>query len=237
MEKELAIRCPTFPSEIISGKLWLGPAPCRSDGEIFGDSETVGYLSGVGITHVVNCTPEMAFPTPDQLPLAGRFRVPVDDVDDASIEEWFDGAADYIQNAIINCSGRVYVHCETGKSRSAAIVLAYRVKYHGESLRVAYNETKKARDYIQPKHSFFSKLAARELEWNSTAAGSGTTSLLESPSFSPEDYALVYLQDHFQPYSWAGVTPEVVEEAFIDSEHNYDSAFDELIRRVQAAMF
>ena len=43
--------------------VWLGPAPCKEDGTTFGDSNTIANLKAAGITHIVNCTPNYAFPS------------------------------------------------------------------------------------------------------------------------------------------------------------------------------
>ena len=131
---------PNTPTEILPG-LWLGPAPVNEEGEAYDDSNHLADLKAAGVTHVVNCTPAVPFPTAEQLGLGGdvgQCRVGVKDEDAEPIEDYFEEATAFMQEAIEG-GGTVYVHCETGKSRSVTIVLAYRVKHCGETLRTAYD--------------------------------------------------------------------------------------------------
>eukprot|EP00930_Biecheleria_cincta_P049350 TRINITY_DN34564_c0_g1_i1.p1 TRINITY_DN34564_c0_g1~~TRINITY_DN34564_c0_g1_i1.p1 ORF type:complete len:221 (-),score=24.88 TRINITY_DN34564_c0_g1_i1:168-830(-) len=219
---------PNQPTEIILRELWLGPAPCQENGESFSDSDTLPSLLEIGITHIVNCTPTHAFPTVKQLHCNGhpvaQFRVPVPDEDNAPIQNYFDEASAFIEKALSG-GGRVYVHCETGKSRSAAIVLAFRVRCKGESLRAAYDDTKAKRDYIQPKPAFFKHIVSLERE------RTGST------SFSDAEYDLLYLQDQFAPFSWVqGISTEEVEIAYKDCGEDRQAAHGRLMQIVQAAM-
>ena len=125
----------------------------------------------------------------------------------------------------MKAGGKVYVHCETGKSRSATIVLAYRVKCRGESLRAAYDDTKARRDYIQPKPAFFNKLVAEE----ERIAGAS--------SFAKEEYALLYLLDHFMPYAWVeGISEESIRAAVAEAGGDSTAAHAHLMAVVQAGM-
>ena len=226
---------PNAPTEVVDGVVWLGPAPVSQSGEAFDDSKTshVAVLRAVGITHVVNCTPDVPFISAPQLGLAagaavGEFRVAVPDEDGAAdaLDGCLDAATSFMQDAAA-AGGRVYVHCETGKSRSATVVLAYRVRCRGESLRAAYDDTKAKRDYIQPKPAFFDKLVAREPGW--AAAG--------PISFPREEYALVYLLDHFAPYMWVeGITEEAIRAAIAEAGGDSTAAHAKLAAVVDAGM-
>lgn len=208
------------PTEILTGQLWLGPCPVSLDGS---QQYHTATLQEVGITHVVNCTPVFPFPTASDA--SSQFRVPVPDDDNAPIQDYFDRAAEFIHTAITH-GGRVYVHCETGKSRSATVTLAYRVSKGCESLRVAYYDTKAKRPYIQPKVVFFEHLVANEPRWLNVS----------SPSFSIAEYSLIYLKDHFAPYAWAGIDDSVVDRTWSESSQDYAATLKRLEVAVLSAM-
>lgn len=217
------------PTAVVDGTVWLGPAPVSQSGNAFdtSDSSHVAVLKTIGITHIVNCTPDVPFITRSQLGLeqgrAGeddefQFRVPVPDVDGAAVAlgSYLDSAITFMADAI-RSGGKIYVHCETGKSRSATVVLAYRVSRLNESLRDAYTDTKTKRPYIQPKPAFFNLLVSRELEWLSAGgagAGAGVGAASECSSYTTQEYATVYLLDHFEPYLWVdGISEEAIRAA------------------------
>jgi hypothetical protein len=113
----------------------------NEEGNAYADSTHLADLQAAGITHIVNCTPGYPYPTAEQLGLGadvGQCRVGVKDEDEEPIEDYFEETTAFMQEAITS-GGKVFVHCETGKSRSATIVLAYRVKHCGETLREAYD--------------------------------------------------------------------------------------------------
>lgn len=247
------------PTEVVPGRVWLGPAPVTSTGEPWeagggdgGDDDNdyghMAVLHRAGVTHIVNCTPTWPFVTAEQLrrrrrrpaegaaattPALGEFRVAVEDVDAAAaaLGDCLDAAADFMQTGLAG-GGRVYVHCETGKSRSAAVVLAYRVKYLGETLREAYDATKGLRGYIQPRVSFFQLLAERERGWleayharEGSGDGGDRSSSSSGGSFSVRDYALVYLLDHFAAYSWVeGIDDASIRAAWANANGDYAAA-------------
>ena len=134
----------------------------------------------------------------------------------------------------VAAGGRVYVHCETGKSRSATVVLAYRVKCRKESLRAAYDDTKAKREYIQPKTVFFDKLVARELAWAVAAGSCGGAGL---PSFPAEEYGLLYLIDHFKEYMWVeGISEDGIRAALAEAGGSSTAAHAKLAAVVQAGL-
>jgi hypothetical protein len=225
------------PTEVIDNAVWLGPAPVSDSGEAYDGSSHVAILRAAAITHVVNCTPHMPFISGEQLGRVsiGEFRVAVPDEDEAAdaLDGLLDPATNFISGAI-GAGGRVYVHCETGKSRSAAVVLAYRVRCCGESLRTAYEDTKAKRDYIQPKPAFFRILVAWEARWRSGSGGSAAPAA-STPSLSTEEYALIYLLDHFTPYMWVeGISEECIRATVAKS--GCKAAHAQLMAIVQANM-
>lgn len=212
------------PTELVPERIWLGPAPLNKSGEAYAQSKTLDTLKSAGITHILNCTPD--FPSVDSLGESeelGQFRVGVEDVDHAPIADYFGSAADFV-HAALSSGGRVYIHCETGKSRSASIFLAYQVKHGGLSLRQAYEDAKAIRPYIQPKTAFWRELCAFERK------------LRGEISYPLEEYALVYLLDHYIPhYEWVpGITVESVREIFERTGRDEQSAKNEINSLVTA---
>ena len=163
---------PNQPTEILTsssgGKLLLGPVPISFDGLTKRHEEALSH-----VTHIVNCTPNYPMIRPE----AQTFRVPVEDVDDAKIQDYLEEASDWIHHVLSSPQpdNQVYVHCETGKSRSATIVLAYRMKYCQETFKQAYTHTKTLRNYIQPKVAFVKHLISREQAWYTDTVTNHTT--------------------------------------------------------------
>lgn len=61
--------------------------------------------------------------------------IPAEDTHDFKLNRHFDEAADFIHQHLQY--GNVLVHCYAGVSRSASIVIAYLIKYHGLTLQNA----------------------------------------------------------------------------------------------------
>jgi Dual specificity phosphatase, catalytic domain len=211
-------------SEILEGKLWLGSAPIQVGGKCFGEGETLDVLRHSGITHVVNCTPHFPFPTVEQLPsFQEGLRVGVQDVDDAPVEEYFQQVSNFLESAF-GKGGKVYVHCETGKSRSAIMVLAYRVLAGSQPLRLAWEDTKAKRGYVLPKVEF-----VRKLHCHSEAT-------MQDQSLPLEEYGLIYLLEHYKAYEWTGVGEQVVRQEMEKAGGDYHTAFAALAAKVTEAM-
>ena len=140
------------PDRILDS-LWLGPAPATNP-------DYLRILREAGVTHVVNCTEDAPFP--DHICDAScRFRLAVKDEPGADIASSLDAAVDFIRDAVAG-GGVVYVHCAMGVSRSSTVVLAYRVKHLGETLRTAFDASKECRPVISPNKGFFAVLVALE---------------------------------------------------------------------------
>ena len=58
-----------------------------------------------------------------------------------------DKGADYINSRIVN-NDIVYVHCKSGRGRSASVVMAYFMKYRGLNAQAAYKKLKLARSEV-----------------------------------------------------------------------------------------
>jgi hypothetical protein len=76
--------------------------------------------------------------------------------------------ADWINECVLD-KRTVYVHCKSGIGRSASIVLAYLVKYHGMTTSSAHDKVYRIRPYIISKTSFqYNNVLEFEKEFKST---------------------------------------------------------------------
>lgn len=96
------------------------------------------------------------------------FRVPVEDTTSANIAQYFDRATAFIERAR-HQKQNILVHCQQGMSRSASIVIAWLIRFHGLSLHNAYWLSKKRRHCVSPNPSFMLQLA----EYEKQIAGAG----------------------------------------------------------------
>ena len=120
------------------------------------------WLLKNGITHIINLA---AITCPCFYP--GTFKylsVEVEDSVSNDITQFFDVCTRFMNKAIVHHHGRVLVHCEAGKSRSASIVIQYLVRQHGMTLKHAYKVVKRSRISVMPNISFFAQLRHFELE-------------------------------------------------------------------------
>jgi dual specificity MAP kinase phosphatase len=87
-----------------------------------------------GFTHVLSCIEHELLPElPEGL---GRLHIEISDEFGQSLEPHFETIIQFIDQAIAT-NGKIYVHCEMGKSRSAAAVIAYLMRSEGMSLKEA----------------------------------------------------------------------------------------------------
>jgi len=113
------------------------------------------WLLANNVTHIVNMaavTCQCYFP--------GVFKylsISILDTVSQDISQFFSACTKYINKAIAS-GGRVLVHCEAGRSRSATIVLQYMVTEYDMTLKAAYKRVKRARPIVMPNITFFSQL-------------------------------------------------------------------------------
>jgi len=103
-------------SEIIDGFMWLGSDLVARDEQM---------LKTIGITHVVNCAADYSENYLQDKGVKYKSYHLKDHVRE-DISCVFYDAIDFIADARRN-NGKVYVHCVQGISRSATIILAYRI--------------------------------------------------------------------------------------------------------------
>ncbi|XP_030622610.1 dual specificity protein phosphatase 18 [Chanos chanos] len=103
-------------------------------------------------------------------------RVPVHDSPDVRLIEHFDAVADKIHQIKEQC-GRTLVHCNAGVSRSAALCIAYLMKYCNMSLLEAHGRVKAQRPIVRPNSGFWKQL----IEYENRLYGKNTVRMISSP--------------------------------------------------------
>ncbi|XP_029922446.1 dual specificity protein phosphatase 14 [Myripristis murdjan] len=85
--------------------------------------------------------------------------VPVPDSPHAPLARYFEPVAERIDG---NRTGNTLVHCTAGRSRSAALVIAYLMRCEGVSLRQAHEALLEKRPHIRPNAGFWRQLMEYE---------------------------------------------------------------------------
>jgi hypothetical protein len=123
------------------------------------------FLRECDIQVIVNCGYELINKFPTTMIYK---KIPLDDVDDSPLGEYLDSAVKFIHEQL-ESGKNVLVHCMMGKSRSAAIVIAYLLyrstidKSLGlDSLQKAYLFLKSRRPIVSPNPGFMKSLALFE---------------------------------------------------------------------------
>ncbi|KAI9164424.1 hypothetical protein H9P43_008275 [Blastocladiella emersonii ATCC 22665] len=173
------------PSHIIDG-LWLGP-------DLFGHNPEAARatLAAIGVGAVLNMAFECVPPAAADRPAVYK-QIATQDSADEKIELVLKEATAFIDEAREQ-NLTVYVHCKAGKSRSATVVMAYLMIYHGFSFDQAWSHVRTQRPAVAPNIGFFSVLkelgqkplsaVAAGLATPSTAGSSGSGSA--GPAASP----------------------------------------------------
>lgn len=112
---------------------------------------------------VINVAQELMDTPLPTTPKPIYLKINVLDRGNVDLKQFLDETCDLIQD-VRRSGGRTLIHCVAGVSRSAAICIAYLMKYEKMSLKDAFNHTKWARPQIRPNCGFFRQLMAYELE-------------------------------------------------------------------------
>eukprot|EP00761_Pharyngomonas_kirbyi_P012928 gb/GECH01012955.1/.p1 GENE.gb/GECH01012955.1/~~gb/GECH01012955.1/.p1 ORF type:complete len:355 (+),score=86.21 gb/GECH01012955.1/:1-1065(+) len=115
-------------------------------------------LKQLGITHIVNVSRDLACCFEDDRDLGVvYYRVPVDDVLHAPIDEYFEEAIAFIRNAE-DKGGKIVIHCAMGKSRSVTILAAFLIKTRHLDAAEALARIRTCRPLIAPNSGFTRRL-------------------------------------------------------------------------------
>ncbi|MCQ2817425.1 MAG: dual specificity protein phosphatase family protein [archaeon] len=125
-------------------------------------------LKALKIKYILNCASECKNVYQEDFTY---LKLDLQDKNDFPIENYFNEGITFLKNineknnkkeTPLEEKGNVLVHCQLGKSRSAAIVMAYLMKENNLTTNEAYTLLKKKRRNILPNLGFMNKL--RELE-------------------------------------------------------------------------
>jgi protein-tyrosine phosphatase len=151
------------------------------------DAQDLGRLTKNGITHVLNCTPDLPFLLENKYKC---MRIDVLDLPSQNIRKHFDQAIEFIDSAL-RSKGNILVHCSAGISRSPTLVLAYMMKKNHWTLEEAFDKMRKLRQIVDPNVSFIVQLKEWEKYVMSTTVtneinddNSGTTNTSRAASNS-----------------------------------------------------
>ncbi|XP_061878988.1 dual specificity phosphatase 28 [Entelurus aequoreus] len=111
------------------------------------------------VTLCINVTRQQPFPNCS----VAIMRIPVLDEPSEDLYVHFDACADAIQKEAQR-GGCSVVYCKNGRSRSAAVCIAYLMKYRRAALADALQEVKAARHVIDPNPGFLAQLRRYEDE-------------------------------------------------------------------------
>lgn len=159
-----------FPQPSVSGLSQITRSLYLSNGVAANDKR---LLSGSHITSVVNVSVEVVSTLYEDIQYV---QVPVADTPTSPLCDFFDPIADHIHR-VERQRGRTLLHCAAGVSRSAALCLAYLMKYHAMSLLDAHSWTKACRPIVRPNRGFWEQLVRYEFQ----LFGRNTVRMVSSP--------------------------------------------------------
>lgn len=135
------------------------------------DAQNFDRLKEHGITHILNCTPDLSCFWGDKYTY---MRMEILDLPSQNIRKHFDQAIEFIGKCsfslfipshilfiiddALRSNGNVLVHCSAGISRSPTLVLAYMMKKNCWTLEEAFDKMRQLRCIVDPNVSFIVQL-------------------------------------------------------------------------------
>eukprot|EP00467_Chlorarachnion_reptans_P015656 CAMPEP_0114537794 /NCGR_PEP_ID=MMETSP0109-20121206/29771_1 /TAXON_ID=29199 /ORGANISM="Chlorarachnion reptans, Strain CCCM449" /LENGTH=399 /DNA_ID=CAMNT_0001721713 /DNA_START=1 /DNA_END=1200 /DNA_ORIENTATION=- len=136
-----------FWNEVLEGQLWLGN---------LAQARKKAWLLEKKITHVCAVTQwgKGAIFFEDDFEY---FTIHIEDKPGCDLLKYLEKAVSFIENAI-DGGGRVYVHCNQGRSRSGTVVVALFIKRFGLDVATALSRVREKRSVVCPNEGFMKQL-------------------------------------------------------------------------------
>lgn len=148
-KKTLQIHVEIHPSKIFDW-LYLGS---------YYNATNKKELEEMKTKYILNCASECKNLYEDNITYQ---RLDLQDHPGFDIVALFQEAIEFINNALSKGDGSVLVHCQLGKSRSSAVIIAYLIKEMKYTTDEAYKFLKKKRQMIMPNLGFMHQLRQYE---------------------------------------------------------------------------
>lgn len=168
----------------------------------YSPAENLELLKELGITHILNLTGYKRGSTtelryPPKFP--GKFSYlhlvhsdeNTDELMKVYLKEVIQPGHRFLTHALLDPKSKVIVHCEAGISRSSTMVISWLMARHEMNLKQAFDFVHSKKRNIAPNDGFFGVL--RRLELNLARNGRLPAQLIETPSYSVEDYKIEQL--------------------------------------------
>jgi len=130
-------------------RLWLGAIEATQDWE---------KLQECGITHVMTCGRALESALPEGVDRVCSLGI--DDLDEVDIMEHLPTTSDIIVKTLgMDSTNRILVHCASGRSRSASVVIAFLMRERGMEYTDAFKLAQSIRSVVGPNSGFTHQLA------------------------------------------------------------------------------